>query len=234
MGGDIRAGRVTLLEGDPDLAKSLMTIDLAARISTGGDWPDGTPGARRPRNVIILTSEDDQDVVKARIRAACGDQARIRIMTAVLRDKHNTHFISFPEDLPMLAATAKEDGAALIIIDPLIAFASRSLNMLNEHDARRLMLELEDLAAETGAAVIALRHLKKDRSETNPLYRGGGSIGLTAAVRTVFLVGYDPNDAEPDPLRRRHVFAASKMNHAARPASLATRLVPRGLLTRPG
>ncbi len=217
----IRSGRLTLLEGDPALGKSLVTIDLAARVSTGHDWPDGTPGTRLSRHVIIISAEDDDEVIKARIVAAKGDEKRIRVMPAVLREGHNKHFLSFPEDLPMLAATAKEEGAALIIIDPLVAFASRSLNLLNEHDARRLVLELEDLAAETGAAVIALRHLKKDSGEVNPLYRGGGSIGLTAAARTVFLIGYDPTDVEPVALLRRCVFAASKMNHAAKPASLA-------------
>jgi hypothetical protein len=219
--GHIRSGRLTLLEGDPALGKSLVTIDLAARVSTGRDWPDGTPGTGLPRNVIIISAEDDEDVIKARIVAAKGDEKRIRVMPAVLREGHNKHFLSFPEDLPMLAATAKEEGAALIIIDPLVAFASRSLSLLNEHDVRRLVIELEDLAAETGAAVIALRHLKKDPGEVNPLYRGGGSIGLTAAARTVFLIGYDPTDVEPVALLRRCVFAASKMNHAATPASLA-------------
>jgi AAA domain len=44
----IPLGKVTVLDGDPGLGKSAMSLDLAARVSRGGDMPDGTPSAAGP------------------------------------------------------------------------------------------------------------------------------------------------------------------------------------------
>ena len=38
----IPRGELTILDGDPGLGKSLITLDLAARITTGRPMPDGT------------------------------------------------------------------------------------------------------------------------------------------------------------------------------------------------
>ena len=38
--GFVPRGKLTLLDGDPNLGKSLITIDLAARLSRGGPLPD--------------------------------------------------------------------------------------------------------------------------------------------------------------------------------------------------
>lgn len=40
----IPLGKLTTLDGDPGLGKSLLTLDLAARVTTGRPMPDGTPG----------------------------------------------------------------------------------------------------------------------------------------------------------------------------------------------
>jgi hypothetical protein len=42
----IAIGKVTLLVGDPGLGKSLVALDIAARVSRGTPWPDEQPGAR--------------------------------------------------------------------------------------------------------------------------------------------------------------------------------------------
>src|SRR6266566_1658568 len=35
-------GKLTLLAGDPGIGKSQISVDWAARMSVGGEWPDGT------------------------------------------------------------------------------------------------------------------------------------------------------------------------------------------------
>ena len=47
--GRIPIGKVTLLVGDPGNGKSLVALDIAARVSRGAAWPDepqvqGSPG----------------------------------------------------------------------------------------------------------------------------------------------------------------------------------------------
>jgi len=58
-----------------------------------------------------------------------------------------------------------------------------------------------------------VRHLSK-APNANPLYRGGGSIGIIGAARAAFLVAPDLE------IEGRTVFAATKFNLAGKPASL--------------
>ncbi|MCH8914205.1 MAG: AAA family ATPase, partial [Planctomycetes bacterium] len=54
-------GKFTVLAGMPGLGKSFLSLDMAARVSSGGYWPD-LPNERIERGrVIILNLEDDPD-----------------------------------------------------------------------------------------------------------------------------------------------------------------------------
>ncbi len=55
----IPAGKLCLIVGDPDKGKSLITLDIAARITTGRPFPDGVPS--EIGSVIILSAEDDPE-----------------------------------------------------------------------------------------------------------------------------------------------------------------------------
>ena len=46
--GWIPEGSVTLLDGRPGVGKTLITLDLAARVSRGHTMPDGQPGSGKP------------------------------------------------------------------------------------------------------------------------------------------------------------------------------------------
>jgi len=100
----ILRGKITLLDGDPDLGKSLITLDLAARVTTGRPMPDGTPGIQG--NVILVAPEDDAaDTIKPRVLAAGGDPTRIRLLTFIdnpdpLSGKANLSPFTLPTHLP--------------------------------------------------------------------------------------------------------------------------------------
>jgi len=52
----IPLGKITILDGDPGMGKSLLATSLAACVSTGRPMPDGTPG--RQGGVILIAPED--------------------------------------------------------------------------------------------------------------------------------------------------------------------------------
>jgi hypothetical protein len=82
-----------------------------------------------------------------------------------------------------------------------------------DHDVRRALAPLAAVAERTGAAVQLVRHLSKSEGK-NPVYRGGGSIGIIGAARMGSLVAIDPKDEE------RRVLAPVKNNLAVHPRSL--------------
>src|SRR6202044_1266925 len=55
--GRLALGKLAILDGDPGLGKSLVTLDLCARLSTGRPFPDGAPSPG-PANCIALNGED--------------------------------------------------------------------------------------------------------------------------------------------------------------------------------
>src|SRR4029077_5465862 len=75
--GRIPLGRVTLLAGDPGICKSLVALDIAARVTTGAPWPDAPGRPPGPAGVIIFSMEDDlRDTIKPRLMRAGADPER--------------------------------------------------------------------------------------------------------------------------------------------------------------
>jgi hypothetical protein len=67
---------VTLLDGDPGLGKSTLTIDLSARTSRGWAMPPEPGGVQvaEPADVVLLSAEDDpQRTIRPRLDAAGAD-----------------------------------------------------------------------------------------------------------------------------------------------------------------
>src|SRR5439155_983285 len=47
-------GKLTTLDGGPCLGKSHLALDIAARVSSGQDMPDGTPGIVGGAGVVLI------------------------------------------------------------------------------------------------------------------------------------------------------------------------------------
>jgi hypothetical protein len=71
--GRIAIGKLTLIAGEPGLGKSQLSIAIAAAVTTGAAWPDGS-GRAPLGSVIILSAEDGvADTIRPRFDAAGGD-----------------------------------------------------------------------------------------------------------------------------------------------------------------
>jgi len=204
--GWIPRGKLTLLEGDPGVAKSLLTIELAARITKGLPMPDGSHCERG--SVVIVNAEDGlEDTVKPRLEVAGADIQRCHWLNFSLEDGLQTLVI--PSQMDALKKKIEESKAVLVIIDPLVAYLEKRINSWNDQDVRRAMAVLSQLAQQTGAAIVLIRHLNKKEDVKNKIYRGGGSIAFIAAVRSGLLVAADSHDSN---LR---VLSTNKANLAA-------------------
>src|SRR5215469_3101092 len=71
-------GKLVHFGGNSSQAKSPVTVDLSARVTTGAPWPDGTPNTHGQRSVIMLNIEDDlEDTILPRFRLAGGDKSKL-------------------------------------------------------------------------------------------------------------------------------------------------------------
>lgn len=216
--GYLPAGMLSLLDGDPGVGKSTLTADLAARVSTGQAMPDGSGGGK-PATVVFLSAEDDvARTIVPRLAAAGADLERIVTVRLRAGDGTDRQPLIAPADLVHVEEVIRDEGARLLVVDPLMAYLPDGVNANRDHDVRRALSALAGLAERTGCAVVVVRHLRKSAAES-PLYRGGGSIGIIAAARAAFVVARDPED--PD----RRVLAPLKLNVAPEPPARAFRLV---------
>lgn len=213
----IPVGELTMLEGDPATGKSTLTIDIAARTSRGWKMPPAKLREKhqksRPRNVLILSSEDTwQTTILPRLTLAGADLQRI------IRPDSNKSDMEFPRDIAYVKTLIAYRNVKLVIIDPLMAFIGSSESFA-ENVARKGLTALRDFAEEADVAALMVRHFKK--SKDTAINRGGGSIAYTAALRAVHAIGTPPNVGDG-------VFgmACTKINIDEKPTSLLYRIEP--------
>jgi hypothetical protein len=213
----LAAGKLTLVDGDPGDGKSTLTLDLAARYTTGAPMPDGS-ASDGPGDVLILSAEDGiADTIRPRLEAAGADLGRVHVLHEI-EEAGKTRPPDLVGDLDELAAAIATHRIKLVVIDPLMAYLGGGVDSHRDQDVRRVLHPLAKLAEATGAALLVVRHLNKGGG-SKAVYRGGGSIGIVGAARLAYLVAIDPDDDT------RRVLAPIKLNIASPPSALAYRLV---------
>ena len=120
--GRISLGNVTLLVSDPGVGKSLVALDIAARVSTARPWPDvGTRSEERgtscisaldprasllaPSSVLLLNIEDHfHNTIRPRLDALGADCSRILAWTYVRGEQvlEAPHLFAINRDLGRL------------------------------------------------------------------------------------------------------------------------------------
>jgi archaellum biogenesis ATPase FlaH len=196
----IPQGKITLLEGDPGMGKSLLAIDIAAHVSTGRPMHGESKG--KIGSVILIAPEDGAaDTIKPRVAAAGGDLSRIHLLNTVeCLDANDIKKLklyqkpfSLAQNLFELEQAIIQTKAILVVLDPLTAVLGHNIDSSRDQGIREIFTPLALLAESTNCAFLVVRHLKKGSSD-NLLYRGAGSIGIIAAACTCLTIFYDPAD----------------------------------------
>ncbi len=211
-------GKLAIFDGDPGLGKSLVTLDLCARVSTGRPFPDGGP-APEPANVLIFHGEDtSEDVVNPRLESLGADRSRIFHV-----HRHNDlgpEPLCFPAHLHLLEQALQRVRPALVVFDPIMAFLDRTVSTGDDPSVRRVLAPLAYLAEKYDCVIILVRHLNKNAGKRS-LYRGAGSIAFLALCRSAWLFARDPRNAS------QAVIAQVKNNLAPPQPSLVYEVVAR-------
>lgn len=199
----LAAGKMTMLDGDPGLGKSLVSLDLAARVSAGREMPDGTPGLSG--GVVLITPEDGlADTIRPRLERAGADLTRIVSIGTVPEtiETKNGPFVynrpfTLPGDLEILEGAIERVQAKLVIIDPVMAIigSGTGKNTSVDNEVRALLSPVQMLIEKANAACILVRHITKSKSE-NPLHAGMGSMAFIGLARTGLMIVRDPNNEE--------------------------------------
>ena len=217
----IPEGKIALLIGDPGMGKTMLALDIIARVSRGAGFPDGS---RAPAgDVVILTAEDGiADTIRPRLDAAGADVSRVWVIESVRAEGAAGKLFSLADDVGALEEVVREHHARLVMIDPLDSYL-RGVDSHRNSEVRGVLAPFAAMLERSGATGLCVHHLNKDASSVNALYRAGGSLAFVAAARAVFGVAPDP-DSEG-----RCLFLPVKLNIAAKPPGLGYRVTDHGI-----
>jgi hypothetical protein len=224
----IPSGRLTLLVGRPSAGKSLLTCDLAARITTGGPWPD--PGFDRAPlgDVLLVCAEDDAaDTIKPRLIQAGADCRRVHLLRAAKVREVDGREREVAIDLANIDvirdALARLPECRLLVFDPLGHYIGSRVDTNTDCQVRAVLGPLAQLAAEHEVAVLLVCHTRKAGAAfADDMVLG--SRGFVGLARAVWHLATDPAD------KARRLLLPGKCNLAPPSAGLAFRIVSPGRL----
>lgn len=178
--GFIPAGNLTLLSAEPGVGKSSITLDLAARLTTGRPMPDGTAG--KLGGVLILNAEDSlTHTIIPRLKMMGADLNRVYTLDDVMLDR----------DMGRIAQAVRQQDVSLVVVDPVNAFVG-GVNPNLGAEVRSITRPIKEIAEQFGTAFILVNHFNKDKnaSTTN---KAAGSIDWIGAARSGLHVGGVPS-----------------------------------------
>ena len=219
----IALAKLTGLSGRPKIGKGLLYSRLIADLTRGrleGDLSG-------PQRAIIVTTEDEPgDTLKPRLMAAGADLSMVSMFTMGTKDEPVPFRV--PQDADELKRRVNESGALLVVVDPLMEFLDGKVDAHKSKDSRHAVSAINEIARETGCAVLTVIHLNKGIS-TDAHIRHEGSAAFTQIIRGGLMLGFDPQDPDGDEGDQR-VLAVSSSNLAKLAPSLAYRIEGRRVM----
>jgi len=204
--GWLARGKMHISAGAAGTGKTTTACALAATITRGGLWPDGT---RAPQGEVLMWSGEDDvpNVLSPRFMACGADMSKVHFITGMAQGGKEYSFDP-SKDLPLLADKLhKCPGVVMIIIDPIVSAVGGDSHKNTE--TRRALQPLVDLASKFNCALLGITHLSKGTQGRDVNERVAGSLAFVALARLVFMSA--TSDAKEGAPQRR-IFVRSKSN----------------------
>ena len=192
--GILPHGKISIIAGNPGLGKSQVTLDIAARISTGTPWPTGD--ACKQGKVLLVSCEDDAaDTIVPRLDAAGANRSNIALIRSVITREHDVQknrALSLQNDLEKISDhLRKTPDTRLIIFDPVSAYMGKT-DSHNNAEVRSVLDPLATLAQDHSISILLVSHLNKGSGPA--ISRTMGSMGFVAVARAAYVITKDDRD----------------------------------------
>jgi putative DNA primase/helicase len=203
--GWVPAGKLTILAGAAGTGKTTLALALAAVLTSGGRWPDGSE-CKQLGNVLIWSSEDvADDTLVPRLIASGADLARCHFIEGIAQDGESVPFDPSQDIADLRRAVDAIGGVSLLLIDPIVSAVAGDMHRAN--DVRRSLQAVVDFADAHGCAVIGITHFAKGGAGKAPQDRVIGSQAFGALARMVLVTAKEEGS-------NRRVMARAKSNIA--------------------
>lgn len=177
-------GQLTMIQGNPGDGKTAFACKLAAMVSNGGSLM-GLPC--EDGNVLMLSVEDDQPVLKQRFLASGGDINHYFFVS----DASGLSFQS-----PEIEEFIKEGNIRLVVFDPIQAFIGADVDMNRANETRPVLAALKEMAKRNHCAVVIISHINKGMKDGLAIQRSLGSMDIPGACRSILHIGRLASDTD--------------------------------------
>jgi energy-coupling factor transporter ATP-binding protein EcfA2 len=200
-------GKLHLLAGAPGQGKTTIALALAAIVTSGGRWPDGSQC--EAGSVLIWSGEDDiADTLMPRLIAAGAEKSRVHFITGARIDGEKHTFDPARDMNSLHDATDRIGNVRLLVVDPIVSAVAGDSH--KNAEVRRALQPLVDLAEYIGAALLGITHFSKG-GQGDPTQRVIGSVAFTAVARVVMVAAKVGSEGGQD----RRIIARAKSNIGA-------------------
>lgn len=197
--GWLACGKMHIIGGAPGCGKTTIACKLAATVTCGGLWPDGT---RAPLgDVVIWSGEDDiENVLAPRMIASGADMKRVHFVVGIREHGKDVSFDP-SKDLDKLAeALSSISDVRLLVVDPIVSTVG-GVDSHRNAEVRRALQPLVDLTAKLDCGLIGITHFTKGTQGRDPVERITGSLAFAALARVVMVASVkEGSEGGPDRL----------------------------------
>jgi hypothetical protein len=185
-------GSLSLLGGREQIGKSTIAYTLAADI-TRGNLPGIYQG--QARAVIVAGTEDSWEHTICPRLAGAGADLDLVYRVDVTSVDGGVGPPELPVDLVDLEEAVTGEGAALVLLDPLLSRLGGNLDSHKDADVRKALEPLVAMADRTRSSILGLIHVNKSGS-TDPLTALMASRAFSAVARSVLFAMNDSDSEE--------------------------------------
>ena len=176
-----------IIGGPPGSSKTTAAVMVAATVSTGGYWPDGT---RCERGQVAIWSGEDgaEDTLVPRLIAAGADLNNIHFLNGVVGESGaGNRAFDTSRDYPKVRQAAEIiGGLRLLILDPIVSSISGDSH--KNAEVRRDLQPVIEFAEQANCVVIGITHFSKGTQGKDVAERITGSIAFSALPRVVMVI----------------------------------------------
>ncbi len=139
--GWMAAGKMHILGGQAGTGKTTIALALAATLTIGGRWPDGSRASTG--DVCIWSGEDDPtDILVPRLRAMGADMTRVHFVAGMTEDGKRRAFDP-ATDMDALEVALKGIGnVRLLIVDPIVSNGMDPFSPKRQQSARLIVPDI--------------------------------------------------------------------------------------------
>jgi putative DNA primase/helicase len=202
----IPMNKLSILCGNPDQGKSLISLYMIAQASRGNPMYGDVKASIPASEVLIMAAEDEaDDTIKPRLEAADADLRKVHILSTMMDKSPNRvseeREAQLDRDIESLEIYLRaHPNIRVVVIDPISSFLGK-VSMNKEQEVRSVLTPLKNLAARRGIAIVALMHLNKT-SDQSAIHRIGGAVAFTGVARAVWLFMQDEADKDKHQMLR--------------------------------